>query len=81
MRKHKIAPPVAVMEFAPIERALDKQSPYSDKPWQPGQIPRGTGSLMPITGPLDASRGAYGEFMAVDKPVSRGRGKPREGQP
>jgi hypothetical protein len=60
--------------------ALKKQSRYSDTPWQPGEIPTRSGSLMPVTGRLDAGRAPYGEFMGVECPGNHGRGKPHEEQ-
>ena len=86
-KKREAAAPVATiggMEMPP-ERALKKQSCWSDSTWKPGEIPSGgsgsVGSLRSVTGVLNASRAPYGEFMRVETPTARGNGKPKEGQP
>lgn len=82
-RKHRSteAPSPSPVSEPSQSAALKKQDRYGSEPWQPGEIPTRTGSLRPITGPLDAKRAPYGEFLGVEKPTNRGHGKPREGQP
>ena len=54
----------------PQSKCLEKESRWSDEPWQPGEIPTRTGTLRPVWGPLDQKPMPYGEFLGVQKPCS-----------
>jgi hypothetical protein len=59
------------------EPALKKQSRYGNEPWNPGEIPTRTGSLMPVTEPIEVPvNAAYGEFLGIETPRNRGSGWP-----
>lgn len=57
-----------------VSNSLRKQNRYGMDAWQPGEIPTRTGSLRPVTGPLDDMPQPHGEFMAIQKPKNRGIG-------
>lgn len=72
-RKH-IASVPSVLGLEPTK--LKKQERYGQKPWQPGEIPTRSGSLMPIHGRLDMPSAPHREFLEVRKPENLGLGYP-----
>ena len=83
-RKRRIAlsdiSPAILSPVSPAEPRLKKQSTWSNRPWEPGEIPvsgRGNvGSLISVMEPHGERSGAYGEWMGVQVPANRGKGYP-----
>jgi hypothetical protein len=81
MTSRKLAAPTPALVGSVLapEPSLKKQSRYGNAPWQPGEIPTRTGSLMPITEPIEVPVNApYGEFLGVEVPRNRGSGWPKK---
>lgn len=55
-------------------RGLKKQTRYGNKPWCPGEIPTRHGSCITVIEAFDEKGMPYGEFMGVQKPMTRGFG-------
>ncbi len=73
LKKHAAVPSLFGAE--PLSASLKKQPRYSNKPWQPGEIPRKEGfAQIPVIQALDDTPQPYGEFFAVQKPENRGKG-------
>jgi hypothetical protein len=82
MTSRKLAAPTPSLlgSVHAAEPALKKQSRYGTAPWKPGEIPTRTGSLMPITEPIEVPVNApFGEFLAIETPRNRGSGWPTKG--
>ena len=76
-RKLSAPTPALVGSVHAAEPALKKQSRYGTAPWKPGEIPTRTGSLMPITEPIEVPVNApSGEFLGIETPRNRGSGWP-----
>jgi hypothetical protein len=82
MSSRKLAAPTPALVGSVLapEPSLKKQSRYGNAPWKPGEIPTRTGSLMPITEPIEVPVNApYGEFLGIEIPRNRGSGWPKKG--